>query len=131
VIDVEWTNAEKNTLRWRFTAPWTWDEFFKTQVLANGMIDEVPGKVDHIFETSNIQSLPANAILNLRQVIANRHKRNGVIVLVGAHTLVMSVLTIITNAIPGLMLNLQYVKTEAQALELIRAAQEQRSQEPA
>jgi hypothetical protein len=129
MIDVEWTNADKNILRWRFTVPWTWDEFFTTQVQANAMIDEVPGKVDHIFDTLNVQSLPANAIVNLRQVISRRHARNGVIVLVGARTTVMSMLTIIINAIPGLTLNLHYVKTEAEALQVIGAAQAERSQE--
>ncbi len=128
MVEVEWTNSDKNILQWRFTVPWTWSEFFTTQAQANAMMDEVPGTVDHIFATANIQTLPANAIMNLRQVIANKHERNGLVVLVGARTLVVSLLTIIVNAVPGLNLDLRYVKTEEEALELIHEAQAQRVQ---
>lgn len=126
MVEVEWANAEHNIIRWRFSQPWTWDEFYSAKNQVDTMIDSVVGTVDSIFVTSNTQLLPPNATIHLRNIIAARHKRHNLIVIVGANRFLSTILTVMTRWVPGLDIQLRYATSVSDAFSLIQESRQKR-----
>lgn len=126
MIEVSWANPEKTIIDWRFATPWTWAQFDAALAEANSMTDEVDYVVDNLIHTSKEQVMPPNAIVNLRKLIANRHDRSGIFVVIRARTIVSSLLSIIMMAVPGLTSVFYFAKNEAEAMEMIAEAQASR-----
>lgn len=118
MIEVRWSNDEKHTVIWKFSVPWNWNEFYAAQKQVDAMIDSVDGLVDSIFIVTLAQRLPAGGPTHLRKIIAQRHKRHDMIVMVGTNSFLTSILRVITLVLPGFKRQLNYVTSieEAEAL---------------
>ena len=131
MIEVTWANAEKNIVLWKFPSQWMWHDFFAALKDADAMIDGVEGIVDSIFLTPQDQVIPQGGIRNFKLILARRHARHGLIILVDAQTLLVSLLGIVLKLIPNARPQMHFVQSEAEAYALIAAAQQQRLQDRA
>ena len=126
MIDVNWNDSANNIVVWKFTAPWTFPEFYAAQKEVDAMIDTVEGYVDSIFLTSLEQKIPLYGLTHLRKIIAQQHKRHRYTVIVGARTFLSSLLKLISEYVPNFKSQLHFAASQADALSLlskIRASQ--------
>lgn len=119
MITVHWSSETTNVVIWTFTAPWTFEEFYKAKNHVDMMIDTVEGYVDSIFIPSKGQPIPHGSLTHLRNLIINRHERHRYLVIVGPRVFLVTLLNILTELIVGLDLHLRTAKTESQAYQII------------
>ncbi|MCL4250198.1 MAG: hypothetical protein KJ065_18765 [Anaerolineae bacterium] len=126
MIEVKWDNPEKNIVVWKFSSPWTWEEFFAAKNEVDTMIDGVDGIVDSIFLTSEAQSIPSNAIATFRNILAKRHPRHDSIVLVGAKDFLTKLLNLVIQFLPDARHQVYFVSLQTDAYHVIEQARQQR-----
>lgn len=129
MVTVEWANAEKNVIRWRFVQPWTWEEFYIAQKQVHVMIDSVDGLVDCMFIPGKPLMIPPNPTIHLRKIIAQRHRRLNLVILVGANRFLSALLQIMVRWVPGFELQLRYVLSEQKAFAVSQSDRHRRSEE--
>jgi hypothetical protein len=128
MIQVQWANPEKTIVLWEFTSQWTWNDFFAAKKEVDVMIDSIEGIVDSIFLTSADQKIPSNAIANFRSIIAKRHHRHDLIVLVGSKKFLTSLLQTVINFMPGIHHQIHFVNSQVEAYNVIEQAQQRRQE---
>jgi len=126
MIEVEWADAEQRVVRWQFTWPWTWDEFYAAQQHMDDLIDSVDGIIDTVIFPAQNSRMPPSAISNLRRILRQRHPRLGLVVLVGMNNFVLEIVRFSTQIIPGISKQIHHVRSEDEAFTLITATQQQR-----
>lgn len=126
MITVEWGNTDHDLVVWKFTTPWTFEEFSRAQQVMYDMVAETNGKVDAIFLTSTEQQIPQGAISYLRKVIFKYHPQLNYVIVVGAQTYLLSLLHSLSEMIPGLHHHLMQARSLHEALHLIEKLREQR-----
>ena len=102
MIAVEWSLEEPNVVIWKFTTPWTFNEFHAAKERVDAMIDGVEGLVDSIFLTTAEQRIPPSAVAHLRKIIEHQHKRHRYIVVVGAKSFLVTIIGIINQLFPNI-----------------------------
>ena len=130
MVEVYWANPEKNILLWIFPPRWTWTEFFTAKKQADAMIDNVEGIVDSIFLVPKELIIPSNAIPNLRSLIANRHKRHDLVIVVGSTSFLTALLNLILQNVPNAKHQFRFVQDQAEAYRVIEENQQRRADLP-
>ncbi|MCA0455620.1 MAG: hypothetical protein LCI00_16715 [Chloroflexi bacterium] len=125
MISVAWAAEETNLVVWTFAAPWTFDEFRAAHRQTNTMIDGVEGSVDMLYITSAQQFIPLRALTNFRTIIHHRHPRQRYAVIVGAKTYLVTLMTSLTELIPGFGAYLRFARSEAESYTIIGKLREQ------
>ncbi len=120
MVEVEWEPSTENVMIWKFTAPWTFDEFRSAKDQVDAMIDGVDGYVDSIFLVSNGQAVPRNTLPQLRKMISQAHERHRYIVLVGVRIYLATLLKILGELIPNFEPYLRVASTKAGAILIIQ-----------
>lgn len=120
MVEVEWEPSTQNVMIWKFTAPWTFDEFQSAKDQVDAMIDRVEGYVDSIFLVSKGQAIPRNTVTQLRKLISEAHERHRYIVLVGVRVYLATLLKTLGELIPSFEPHLRVASTKAGAVLMIQ-----------
>jgi hypothetical protein len=83
-IQVNWDTPERNTVRYEFSAHWTWEEFFAAVAQSKYLIDTEGG--DHVAvimdaSVPHIQ-VPPNLITHTKKALGNKHPKTCAIIVV-------------------------------------------------
>lgn len=65
--DVQWLGDDKRIILIRFELVWTWDEVFEVIEAIHTMMESVDRKTCTIWDLTNIATLPANTLKNLKR----------------------------------------------------------------
>lgn len=120
MITVEWVDAEPNIIIWRFTAPWSFDEFYRANEEVNSMIDSVEGHVDCIFVPSKGQAIPPQTLSHLRRLILMKHRRLRYMVILSPRVYLAALLNTLGELIVGFDVHIRIADTEDHAIQLIK-----------
>ena len=84
-VQIYWDNDDKTIVRLDFRDSWTWDEAEAAVAKNTRMLDSVDHTVHAILDMSQSVDAPPLALTHTRNLIAKRHPRSGITVLVGAN----------------------------------------------
>lgn len=83
-IYVEWDNVDKTIIRYIFEGAWTWYDFRAAIAVADRLLDTVTHTADVILDVTNGQGgVPANALINMHEILDNIHPRLGRVIFTG------------------------------------------------
>ncbi len=85
-----WDNTDKTIMYVGVIGRWTWDEMYNASQVSYAMIDSVKHEVCVIIDFSQSISMPKNAMTHARNMIGQRHPRNGMAVFVGVNPIFVS-----------------------------------------
>lgn len=131
MIEVTWSDTQDNVVLWKFPLIWTWQEFFAAKAEVDAMIDGVEGIADSIFLIHTERRLPEGGIRNLKRIVAERHARHDVIVIVGPTMFLTSLLSVILKIVPGAQDQLHYAQSIDEAYAIIENRRQKRRQRQA
>jgi hypothetical protein len=82
-VTVAWDDEAKTILRYEFTDPWTWDEFFAVLDADDDLIGSVEHTVHVIFDATGMRFVPPNPVAQFKNVASLINPRLGILVIVG------------------------------------------------
>ncbi len=127
-ITVQWHNPEQTIVNFHFTAAWTWAEYDTAAQQARTMMDNVQHKIDIILEFDPKGRLPGNSFLNIQRAIANPHRNQGIIVIVGLNVFIRMVGSVMESVYPALARERKLAANLEEAQRIISEIQRERSQ---
>lgn len=95
-IRITWEN--NTTLRYDFSEIWSWEDLFKAQLLAQGMIEQqAVHPVGVILNIPHNIIVPPQAVANTHQLLERLHAMVDVIVVVGGNTIVRALVNVVNR----------------------------------
>jgi hypothetical protein len=107
-ISVTWDDEEHSVIRFDYQGAWTWNELYDAVRESHLLLDTVNHTVDSIIDLEHSSLLPEHALSRAQNVVKMAHPNQGMTIVVGANTLVRTLLDIykriyIKNTPPVLM----------------------------
>lgn len=121
-VTVEWDNPEQTIIHYDLGSNWTWEELRKVMLETWPLITERKVIVDG-YMTSQHQHMPPNAMMHLRTITQSRPLNTGVMVLVGANSMMKNMITTFMNIYNNMFQRetpLAFAETVEEAREIIR-----------
>ncbi len=102
MIELDWDDSQKTTIRYTFVDPWTWDEYYATNARRDALLSEVSHVVDLILDFRQGKYMPSQAIHHIRRAMAWENTQRGIIVIVGVHSMLQALGSVLITLSPQL-----------------------------
>lgn len=116
-IQVLWDNPEKTIIRYDFSDPWTWDEFYQVRVEGNNMAESVSHPVVALINLQGQVSLASGALVQGKRIARTKPENISMQVIVSTNGLIKSLFPVFARLNPNLANSYRVVPT----LEAARA----------
>lgn len=116
-IQVLWDNPEKTIIRYDFSDPWTWDEFYQIRVEGNNMAESVSHPVVVLVNLQGQVSLASGALVQGKKIAKTKPENISMQVIVSTNGLIKSLFPVFARLNPHLANSYRVVPT----LEAARA----------
>jgi hypothetical protein len=100
MVELDWDDSNKTTLRYTFIDPWTWDEYYATNARRDTFLSEVSHIVDLILDFRRGKYMPSQAIHHIRRAMAWESPQRGIIVIVGVHSMLQALGSVLITLSP-------------------------------
>ncbi len=100
MIELDWDDSSKTTIRYTFFDPWTWDEYAATNTQRDMMLSEVSHVVDMILDFRQGKYIPTQAIHHIRRAMAWESPQRGMIAIVGIHSMLQALSSVLITLSP-------------------------------
>ncbi|MBZ0282833.1 MAG: hypothetical protein K8L97_18990 [Anaerolineae bacterium] len=128
-ILIQWDNEDETTIHCVFTDPWTWEEFEAMVEQTDVMIESASSAViDMIFDLTDGQRLPGNALGQFRKLSRKETPKLGVIILVRVSTFMQLIGDILDKLYPNWTKRIRLVRTIDEAHALLPRIQNNRQE---
>jgi len=121
-ITVEWVNAERTVLLYRFIANWTWDDYDAANILTGDLLASVDHPVNLICDFSGSTGIPPRVLSNIgRSLRQKRPSSLDQIVAVGVNGLLRNLADVLSTLYPAATANVIFAHTLDHAFRLLSA----------
>lgn len=100
MIELDWDDSSKTTIRYTFLDPWTWDEYAATNAQRDAMLSEVSHVVDLIIDFRQGKYIPSQAIHHIRRAAAWDSAQRGIITIIGIHSMLQALSSVLITLSP-------------------------------
>lgn len=100
MVEINWDNLQKTTIRYTFIDPWTWEEYTATNTQRDTMLGEVPHVVDLILDFRQGKYMPSQAIHHIRRAMAWESPQRGIITIVGMNSMLQALSSVLITLSP-------------------------------
>ena len=121
-----WDNPDKDVIRYILVTPWEWEQFHQVLDDTRAEIRTFPHRVDVIVDMRESHKLPPDSMANLRLVASRRPPNAGIIVAVGAGSLVLNLYKAFQKVYAAIdrKLSIHFTATLEEAREIVAAERE-------
>jgi hypothetical protein len=131
-VQFSWDNPENTIVRYDFVGKWTWEELYETFYQSWDEIAKLPYTVDSISDFSRTSNAPPSVMTHVRKLSQNRPENTGIMVIVDANNFLSMMLQTFSKLLQSTLrreLNIQAVKTLAEARALLAQIQSERDKQ--
>lgn len=122
-VNVLWDNEDKTVLRYEFTTPWTWDEYYSAACQAEILLKEAQHSSDTIVDFTAVGGLPIGALTHLRHA-AELTPSNGphTTVMTGVSPYIKTIDDLMAKLFPGTNQVVRHAKSVDEARRILAKA---------
>jgi hypothetical protein len=100
MIQLDWDNPQQNIIRYTFVDPWTWDEYYATNIKRDQLFASSSQTIDIILDFTEGAQIPGQAVTHFRKAAAWDSPKRGVVVIVGVNLMLQALGHIMTSVFP-------------------------------
>lgn len=100
MIQLDWDDSQKTTLRYTFVDPWTWNDYHATNIKRDALFASVTHMVDIILDFTDGKHIPSQAMTHFRKAAAWDDPKRGVVIVVGVNMMLQALANIMISVYP-------------------------------
>ena len=100
MIQLDWDNTQRTIIRYTFVDPWTWEDYYATNVKRDAMFNSTDQIIDIILDFSMGRHIPPQAMLHFRKAASWDSPQRGVVIVIGVSVLLQALANIMISVYP-------------------------------
>jgi hypothetical protein len=129
-VTVSWYDPKQEIVLYVFEGHWTWDELYAAYNQAIVMEKSAPYRVDVVLDLLKSKSVPANALLHVKNISNKQPENLGLTVIVTPNAFVRALYNAGTQFYKGIAHYFRVVPTVAEALQMIADDRQEHNNQP-
>jgi len=129
-VTVDWYDAQHEIVQYVFEGRWTWDELYSAYNTAIAMEKSVPYRVDVLLDLLESKSVPANALLHVKNISNKQPDNLGLTIVITPNGFVRALYNAGTQFYKGIAHYFRVVPTMEEALKMIAEDRKARDNQP-
>ncbi len=100
MILLDWDNPQRTIIRYTFEDPWTWEDYYATNIKRDQMFSSTDQVIDIILDFRLGKHIPPQAVTHFRKAASWDSPQRGVVVVIGVNVILQALANIMINVYP-------------------------------